>query len=108
MQSLQFSNLFLSTAGIRGFIIPEATGGLNQIRRYICNAVGLAHLLHAALVLPRLQVDVFWKDAGSFEDVFDVDFFIEQLRGTVPVVRELPKILQGLAPTEIKVSHLDR
>ncbi|GAQ83393.1 O-fucosyltransferase family protein [Klebsormidium nitens] len=93
---------------IRGFIIPETTGGLNQIRRYICNAVGLAHLLHAALVLPRLQADVFWKDGGAFEDVFDVDHFIGRLRGVVPVVRELPKILQGLPPTEIKVSRFDK
>ncbi|KAF6139497.1 hypothetical protein GIB67_005134 [Kingdonia uniflora] len=45
-----------------GYLIVEANGGLNQQRSSICNAVALAGLLNAVLVIPRFSFHSVWKD----------------------------------------------
>ncbi|KAK1370842.1 O-fucosyltransferase family protein [Heracleum sosnowskyi] len=81
-------------------ILPENTlgylqvfldGGLNQQRMGICDAVALAKILNATLVIPYLEVNPVWKDSSSFMDIFDVDHFIDVLKGDVSVVKELPE-----------------
>ncbi|XP_021900750.1 uncharacterized protein LOC110816742 [Carica papaya] len=63
-----------STAGLRfameevssgpsGYLIVEANGGLNQQRSAICNAVAVAGLLNAILVIPQFEFNSVWKDA---------------------------------------------
>jgi hypothetical protein len=45
-----------------GFILISANGGLNQQRVAVCNAVVVAALLNATLVLPRFLYSSVWKD----------------------------------------------
>eukprot|EP00249_Psilotum_nudum_P009990 c22267_g1_i1 orf=176-1585(+) len=73
-----------------GFIVVEANGGLNQQRSSICDAVALAGLLNATLVIPRFHYNSVWQDPSSFGDIFDEETFINTLSEDVKVVRQLP------------------
>ncbi|XP_051123709.1 O-fucosyltransferase 9-like isoform X1 [Andrographis paniculata] len=78
-----------------GYLIIEANGGLNQQRLSICDAVAVAGLLNATLVIPIFHLNSVWKDSSKFGDIFDEEFFIYALRNHVNVIRELPEdILQ--------------
>ena len=44
------------------FLVVVATGGLNQQRNQIIDAVVIARILEAALVVPILQVNQIWED----------------------------------------------
>ncbi|KAH9625349.1 hypothetical protein KSS87_015178 [Heliosperma pusillum] len=74
-----------------GYIFIHAEGGLNQQRIAICNAVAVAKILGATLILPVLKQDQIWKDQTKFEDIFDVDHFIDYLKDDVPIVRDIPE-----------------
>ncbi|KAF6147865.1 hypothetical protein GIB67_014445 [Kingdonia uniflora] len=74
-----------------GFLIIEANGGLNQQRLSICDAVAVAGLLNATLVIPMFHLNSVWRDSSKFKDIFDEDFFIYALRNNVRVVKELPE-----------------
>lgn len=74
-----------------GFLIIEANGGLNQQRLSICDAVAVAALLNATLVIPMFHFNSVWRDSSKFGDIFDEEFFIYALRNHVHVVRELPE-----------------
>ncbi|KAK8966187.1 hypothetical protein KSP40_PGU011945 [Platanthera guangdongensis] len=73
-----------------GYIFIHAEGGLNQQRIAICNAVAVAKILNATLILPVLKQDQIWKDQTKLEDIFDVDRFIEYLKDDVRIVRDIP------------------
>ncbi|KAJ6831308.1 uncharacterized protein M6B38_349370 [Iris pallida] len=73
-----------------GYIFIHAEGGLNQQRIAICNAVAVAKIMNATLILPVLKQDQIWKDKTCFEDIFDVDHFIEYLKDDVSIVRDIP------------------
>ncbi|GLJ08762.1 hypothetical protein SUGI_0095270 [Cryptomeria japonica] len=73
-----------------GYILIHAEGGLNQQRIAICNAVAVAKILNATLILPILKQDQIWKDQTKLEDVFDVNHFIEYLKYDVRIVRDIP------------------
>uniref|UniRef100_A0A2P2QQZ4 O-fucosyltransferase family protein n=1 Tax=Rhizophora mucronata TaxID=61149 RepID=A0A2P2QQZ4_RHIMU len=45
-----------------GYLIVEANGGLNQQRSAICNAVAIAGLLNAVLVIPYFEFNSVWRD----------------------------------------------
>ncbi|KAL2317765.1 hypothetical protein Fmac_031641 [Flemingia macrophylla] len=79
--------------GMNGFLIVEANGGLNQQRSAICNAVAVAGLLNAILVIPQFEFHNVWKDPSEFGDIYDEDHFISTLDGYVKVVKELPEAL---------------
>ncbi|KAL9229114.1 hypothetical protein vseg_004620 [Gypsophila vaccaria] len=74
-----------------GYLIVEANGGLNQQRSSICNAVVVAALLNATLVIPRLEYHNVWQDPSEFDDIYDVDHFESILKGFIRVARELPE-----------------
>uniref|UniRef100_J3MH07 O-fucosyltransferase family protein n=1 Tax=Oryza brachyantha TaxID=4533 RepID=J3MH07_ORYBR len=74
-----------------GYIFIHAEGGLNQQRIAICNAVAIAKIMNATLILPVLKQDQIWKDQTKFEDIFDVDYFINYLKDDVRIVREIPE-----------------
>lgn len=73
-----------------GYLIIEANGGLNQQRLSICDAVAVAGLLNATLVIPIFHLNSVWRDSSHFGDIFDENFFIQSLGKHVHVVRELP------------------
>ncbi|CBI18521.3 unnamed protein product, partial [Vitis vinifera] len=73
-----------------GYFIIEANGGLNQQRLSICDAVAVAGLLNATLVIPMFHLNSVWRDSSKFGDIFDEEFFIYTLRNNVNVIRELP------------------
>ncbi|XP_030499549.2 protein PECTIC ARABINOGALACTAN SYNTHESIS-RELATED isoform X2 [Cannabis sativa] len=74
-----------------GYIFIHAEGGLNQQRIAICNAVAVAKIMNATLILPVLKQDQIWKDKTNFEDIFDVDHFIDYLKDDVRIVRDIPE-----------------
>ncbi|KAL0326229.1 UNVERIFIED_CONTAM: O-fucosyltransferase 11 [Sesamum radiatum] len=92
--------------GLQRYLVVEANGGLNQQRSSICNAVAVAGLLNATLVIPRFDLHNVWKDprqlgaciicfireelSREFADIYDEDHFISSLKGFVMVVRDLP------------------
>ncbi|KAJ7959099.1 O-fucosyltransferase family protein [Quillaja saponaria] len=78
-----------------GYLIVEANGGLNQQRSAIANAVAVAGLLNAVLVIPRFEFHSVWRDTSDFGDIYDEDHFIATLKGYVKVVKELPESLMG-------------
>ncbi|BAT92985.1 O-fucosyltransferase 9 isoform X1 [Vigna umbellata] len=73
-----------------GFLIIEANGGLNQQRLSICDAVAVAGLLNATLLIPIFHLNSVWRDSSYFGDIFDENFFIQSLGNHVHVVKELP------------------
>ncbi|XP_062146448.1 O-fucosyltransferase 10-like [Alnus glutinosa] len=81
------------SSGPSGYLIVEANGGLNQQRSAICNAVAVAGLLNAILVIPRFHFHSVWKDPSEFGDIYDEDHFIATLEGYVKVVKKLPEVL---------------
>ncbi|CAJ2641130.1 unnamed protein product [Trifolium pratense] len=74
----------------RGYIQVFLDGGLNQQKMGICDAVAVAKILNVTLVIPHFEVNPVWQDSSSFEDIFDVDHFIDVLRDEVSIVKELP------------------
>ncbi|XP_019182255.1 PREDICTED: uncharacterized protein At1g04910-like isoform X1 [Ipomoea nil] len=78
------------------YIIIEANGGLNQQRSSICNAVAVAGLLNATLVIPHLEFNNVWRDSSEFADIYDEDHFISTLKDYVEVVKELPAELMAI------------
>ncbi|XP_057841686.2 O-fucosyltransferase 2 isoform X1 [Cryptomeria japonica] len=79
-----------------GYILVSANGGLNQQRVAICNAVAVARLLNATLVLPKFLYSSVWKDSSQFGDIYQEDYFINYLKPDVNIVKELPLELQSL------------
>ncbi|PWA45616.1 O-fucosyltransferase family protein [Artemisia annua] len=97
----------------RGYIQVFLDGGLNQQRMGICDAVAVAKILNATLVIPHLEVNPVWQDTSSFTDIFDVDHFIEVLQDEISIVKELPSMYSwstrdyygtGIRPTRIKTA----
>ncbi|CAL5204594.1 unnamed protein product [Lathyrus oleraceus] len=74
----------------QGYIQVFLDGGLNQQKMGICDAVAVAKILNATLVVPHFEVNPVWQDSSSFADIFDVDHFIDVLRDEVSIVKELP------------------
>ncbi|XP_010246469.1 PREDICTED: uncharacterized protein At1g04910-like isoform X2 [Nelumbo nucifera] len=79
-----------------GFILVSANGGLNQQRVAICNAVAVASLLNATLVLPKFLYSNVWNDPSQFGDIYQEEYFMDLLKDEVNIVKELPPHLQSL------------
>ncbi|URE03187.1 GDP-fucose protein O-fucosyltransferase [Musa troglodytarum] len=73
------------------YLMIATSGGLNQQRTGITDAVVAARILNATLVVPILDQKSFWKDASDFADIFDVDWFIATLRKDVKIIKQLPE-----------------
>uniref|UniRef100_A0ACD5Y7U2 Uncharacterized protein n=1 Tax=Avena sativa TaxID=4498 RepID=A0ACD5Y7U2_AVESA len=84
-----------------GYIRIDCYGGLNQLRRDLCDGIAVARLLNATMVLPRFEVAAYWNESSGFADVFDVDYFIEQTRGYVEVVKDIPEEISLKEPFNV-------
>lgn len=88
------SNKFLKADAItrpNRYLAIATSGGLNQQRTGITDAVVAARILNATLVVPKLDQKSFWKDASNFSEIFDVDWFISFLSKDVKIIKKLPK-----------------
>lgn len=82
------------------------SGGLNQQRNQIVDAVVIARILQAALVIPILQVNAIWEDDSEFSDIFDVEHFKKTLKDDVRIVSSLPSTHLMSRPVEEKKTPL--
>ncbi|XP_047171610.1 O-fucosyltransferase 29-like [Vigna umbellata] len=73
-----------------GYLLIGTSGGLNQQRTGITDAVVVARILNATLVVPELDHNSFWKDDSDFVHIFDVDWFISHLAKDVTIVKRVP------------------
>ncbi|KAF7137173.1 hypothetical protein RHSIM_Rhsim07G0197200 [Rhododendron simsii] len=86
--SEQFSN---------GYLLIATSGGLNQQRTGITDAVVVARILNATLVVPELDHHSFWKDDSDFPNIFDVNWFISTLSKDVTIVKRIPdKVMRSM------------
>ncbi|XVE57641.1 hypothetical protein DITRI_Ditri04bG0106100 [Diplodiscus trichospermus] len=73
-----------------GYLLIAASGGLNQQRTGISDAVVVARILNATLVVPELDHNSYWKDDSDFVNIFDVNWFISYLAKDVTIVKRVP------------------
>ncbi|XP_020240537.1 protein ROOT HAIR SPECIFIC 17 [Cajanus cajan] len=86
------------------FLLIATSGGLNQQRTGIIDAVVAAYLLNATLVVPELDHTSFWKDTSNFSELFDADWFITFLRNDVRIIKHLPNMGENfVAPYTLRV-----
>ncbi|KAK7243630.1 hypothetical protein RIF29_38436 [Crotalaria pallida] len=89
----------------RKYLMAVVCGGLNQQRNQIVDAVVIARILGAALVVPILQVNVIWGDESEFADIFDLEHFKRVLANDVRVVSALPSTHLMSRPVEGNPPH---
>ncbi|KAK9935963.1 hypothetical protein M0R45_012833 [Rubus argutus] len=82
--------------GKNGYLLVTANGGMNQQRVAVCNAVVIARLLNATLVIPKFLYSSIWRDVSQFSDIYQEDHFINFLSPDIRIVKELPKELESL------------
>ncbi|CAL9049788.1 O-fucosyltransferase 20-like [Musa acuminata AAA Group] len=91
----------------RKYLLVVVSGGLNQQRNQIVDAVVIARILGAALVVPVLQVNVIWGDESEFSDIFDLEHFKRVLADDVKVVSSLPSTHIRTRPVDGKQTPLN-
>ncbi|KAJ8533723.1 hypothetical protein K7X08_007047 [Anisodus acutangulus] len=74
------------------YLLIATSGGLNQQRTGIIDAVVAAHILNAVLVIPKLDQQSYWKDSSNFSVIFDVNWFISYLSKDVKIIKDLPRM----------------
>ncbi|KAJ6804550.1 uncharacterized protein M6B38_259880 [Iris pallida] len=80
-----------------GYLLIATSGGLNQQRTGITDAVVVARILNATLVVPELDHDSFWKDESDFANIFDVNWFISSLSKDVTIIKRIPdKVMRSM------------
>ncbi|KAL6956666.1 O-fucosyltransferase 29 [Sarracenia purpurea var. burkii] len=76
------------------FTINAVKGGLVML---ITDAVVVARILNATLVVPELDHHSFWKDNSDFPNVFDVNWFISILSKDVTIIKRIPdKVMRSM------------
>ncbi|XWS45682.1 hypothetical protein CRYUN_Cryun14cG0000800 [Craigia yunnanensis] len=88
------------------YLLVVVSGGMNQQRNQIVDAVVTARILGAALVVPILQVNVIWGDESEFADIFDLAHFKRVLDDDVRILSSLPSTHIMTRPVEEKRTPL--
>ncbi|KAH7285354.1 hypothetical protein KP509_33G024500 [Ceratopteris richardii] len=84
------------------------TGGLFQLHICVCNAVTVAWLLNASLVVPYFEESAVWKDPSAFGDIYDVEHFQSSLKNEVHIVHQLPPEFEWSTPQYYESKCLER
>ncbi|KAL0744153.1 hypothetical protein Bca4012_085666 [Brassica carinata] len=84
----------------RKYLMVVVSGGMNQQKNQIVDAVVIARILGAVLVVPVLQVNLIWGDESEFSDIFDLERFKSVLENDVKIVSLLPANKIMTRPTE--------
>ncbi|CAI9767928.1 unnamed protein product [Fraxinus pennsylvanica] len=92
---LDFSEKYSKESGeivkdMTKYLMVVVSGGMNQQRNQIVDAVVIARILGATLVVPILQVNVIWGDESEFSDIFYLEHFKNVLANDVRIVSSLP------------------
>ncbi|KAL4323842.1 hypothetical protein GQ457_11G020010 [Hibiscus cannabinus] len=82
------------------YLLVVVSGGISQQRNQIVDAVVIARILGAALVVPILQVNVIWGDESEFSDIFDLAHFKSVLADDVRILSSLPSTHVMTRPVE--------
>ncbi|KAE8679817.1 hypothetical protein F3Y22_tig00111394pilonHSYRG00063 [Hibiscus syriacus] len=82
------------------YFLVVVSGGISQQRNQIVDAVVIARILGAALVVPILQVNVIWGDESEFSDIFDLAHFKNALADDVRILSSLPSTHIMTRPVE--------
>ncbi|KAL9685378.1 hypothetical protein QQ045_022828 [Rhodiola kirilowii] len=85
------------------YLLIATSGGLNQQRTGITDAVVAARILNATLVLPKLDQNSYWKDNSNFSEIFDVDWFISYLSNDVQIIKQPPALETGRKLVSMRV-----
>uniref|UniRef100_A0A7N0T0B9 O-fucosyltransferase family protein n=1 Tax=Kalanchoe fedtschenkoi TaxID=63787 RepID=A0A7N0T0B9_KALFE len=85
------------------YLLIATSGGLNQQRTGITDAVVAARILNATLVIPKLDQNSFWKDDSNFSEIFDVDWFISYLSKDVQIIKQPPALDPGRKLVSMRV-----
>uniref|UniRef100_A0A3Q7IEF1 O-fucosyltransferase family protein n=1 Tax=Solanum lycopersicum TaxID=4081 RepID=A0A3Q7IEF1_SOLLC len=88
------------------YLMVVVSGGMNQQRNQIVDAVVIARILEAALVVPIFQVNPIWADESEFSDIFNLDHFKNVLGNDVRIVSSLPSTHVMTRPVEEKRTPL--
>ncbi|KAL1085640.1 hypothetical protein V6Z11_D08G063500 [Gossypium hirsutum] len=88
------------------YLLVVVSGGMNQQRNQIVDAVVIARILGAALVVPVLQVNIIWGDESEFSDIFDLGHFKRVLADDVRILSSLPSTHVMTRPVEEKRTPL--
>nr|TKR90441.1 hypothetical protein D5086_0000233380 [Populus alba] len=107
--SLQNSSPPMTSSGVKGDRTAYANEEERSVPMYgrlqnlsysalaeICNAIALASLLNATLVLPRFLYSNVWKDPSQFGDIYQEQYFMNIMKDEVNIVKELPSHLKSL------------
>ncbi|XP_038904880.1 O-fucosyltransferase 29 [Benincasa hispida] len=87
----------VSERSSNGYLLIATSGGLNQQRTGITDAVAVARILNATLVVPELDHHSYWKDDSDFVNIFDVGWFISSLSKDVTIVKRVPdKVMRAM------------
>ncbi|KAG7624452.1 GDP-fucose protein O-fucosyltransferase [Arabidopsis thaliana x Arabidopsis arenosa] len=84
----------------RKYLMVVVSGGLNQQKIQIVDAVVIARILGAVLVVPILQINLIWGDESEFSDIFDLEQFKSVLANDVKIVSLLPASKVMTRPSE--------
>ncbi|CAA0823204.1 O-fucosyltransferase family protein [Striga hermonthica] len=78
--------LLLVLAAVSFFSQPVT----NHLKTSIIDAVVVAYILNATLIVPKLDQESFWNDSSKFSDIYDADWFMKYLSKEVKIIKELP------------------
>ncbi|CAN8260081.1 unnamed protein product [Cochlearia groenlandica] len=84
----------------RKYLMVVVSGGMNQQKNQIVDAVVIARILGAVLVVPILQINLIWGDESEFSDIFDLERFKSVLANDVKIVSMLPASKLMTRPSE--------